>query len=134
MSPGQEGHLDEPSNVYRPDEEPSRGRLVDDAERSRDSLKFEYAGGVGAVIDDGSRSGRVLKLSSVVDASFVALEVSADDGTGGGVPGEASVALSGATGVAGGGISDVVASLTAFMRFSLAIAQDKSGLTKELLV
>ena len=65
--------------MYRLDEEPLRESSVDDAERSRDSRKFEYAGGVGAVIVDGSRNGRVPKLSSVVDASFVELEVSADD-------------------------------------------------------
>ena len=117
--------------MYRLDEEPFRGRSVDDAERSRDSLKFEYAGGVGAVIVDGSRNGRVPKLISVVGSSFVALEVSADEGTGSEISGEASVALSGATGVAGGGMTDVLASLTAFMIFSLAAAQGKSGLTKE---
>jgi hypothetical protein len=119
--------------VYRLDEELLRGSSVDDAERSRDSRKFEYAGGVGAIMVDGSRNGRVPKLSSVVGASFVALEVPSDDVPGGESSGEASVAFSGATGVAGGGIADVVASLTAFMRFSLAAVQGKSGLTKELL-
>lgn len=119
--------------MYRLDEEPFRGSSVEAEERSRDSLKLEYAGGVGAVMADVSRNGRVPKLSSVESAPFAVLEVSAVDVTGGEKSGDASVAFSGAIGVVGGGIADVAASFTAFIRFSLAVAQGRSGLAKELL-
>lgn len=117
--------------MYRLDEELFRGSSVEDAERSRDLLKLEYVGGVGAVMVDGSRNGRVPKLSSVVGAAFVAFEASAADAPKGEKSDEESVAFSGARGVVGGSMAAVVVSLTAFVRFSLAAAQGRSALANE---
>ena len=63
---------------------------------------------------------------------FVELETSAPDPIVVGVSDEALVVFIGATGVDGGGIAAVV-SLTAIMRFSLAVVQGRSGLAKEPL-
>jgi hypothetical protein len=100
-----------------------------DAERSWEFLKLEYAGGVGAVMGiDGSSSGKVPKLSSLCGAVSVELNVLLAEVVAGRNFGEVFVAQVGAGTVAVDGIAAVVASLVAFIKFSLAVFRGSNGL------
>lgn len=118
--------------MYKLDEELLRGScVVEDADSSRDSLKLEYAGGVGAAMVDGSKSSEVLKLSSVDVADSVGpVALSADVLVGRKFCDE-PVVSSDASIVAGGAIAAVVVSFTVFNKFSLAVAQGSSGLLND---
>lgn len=80
---------------------------------------------------DGSRSDKVLKLSSCEGAVPVGLGISLGEVLVGNKPVEMSVASIGAETVSGGAMAAVVVPLTAFIRFSLAAFHGNSGLTKD---
>ena len=99
-----------------------------DAEKSRDSLKFEYAGGVGAVVN-GSSSGTVLKLN-VFDDTTSSVAFGAPSVV---LPEEKhvsvlSVALAGLCGAVGGGIAEALALFIVVARSPSVADQDCGGL------
>jgi hypothetical protein len=99
-----------------------------DAEKSRDSLKFEYAGGVGAVVN-GSSSGRVLKLNVFDDtASSVVFGTSPVVVPEGKHAGGLSVASAGLCGVSGGGMAVALALFIVVARSPSVADQDCGGL------
>ena len=88
-----------------------------DAEKSRDFLKFEYAGGVSAVVANGSSSGRVLKLNAFDDtASSVVIGTSSVALTEGKHVDELSIASAGLCGAVGGGMVVALALLSVVAR------------------
>lgn len=99
-----------------------------EAEKSRDSLKFEYAGGVGAVVN-GSSSGTVLKLNVFDDtASSVVFGTSSAVLPEGKHVGGLSVASAGLCGVVGGGMAVAPALLIVVARSPTVADQDCGGL------
>lgn len=92
---------------------------------------MEYAGGVGAAIVEGSKSGSVLKLSSLDVAVFVVLEVSSAKVLAEEKAGEVFVGSIGAGIVVGGAMAPVATSFAAFIKFSFADVQGSSGLAND---
>ena len=83
---------------------------------------------------DGSRSGRVPKLSAVRGTVSVELDVLSAEVVVGRKVGEISAVLVAAGTVDGGCIVALAASLTAFIRFSLAAVQGSNGLANNPVV
>jgi hypothetical protein len=100
-----------------------------DAEKSRDSLKFEYAGGVGAVVVNGSSSGSVPKFNAFDDTpSSVVFGTSSVVLPEWRHVGGLSVASAGLRGVVGGGMVVVLALLVVVARSLSVAVQDGGGL------